>query len=46
MAGNDAQSLVSDDSVGVQCPEFSLIVKYIFTFQPSNLINDLYEIDN
>lgn len=22
---------------------FSLIVKYIFTFQPSNLINDLYE---
>lgn len=27
----------------VQCPYFSLIVKYIFTFQPSNLTNDLYK---
>lgn len=30
-------------SSGVQCPGLSLIVKYIFTFQPSNLINDLYK---
>lgn len=34
---------VSGSSPGVQCPEFSLTVKYIFTFQPSNLINDLYK---
>lgn len=34
---------VSGYSHGVQCPDLSLIVKYIFTFQPSNLINDLYK---
>lgn len=32
---------VSDHSVGVQGPDSSLIVRYVCTFQPSNLINDL-----
>lgn len=41
--GGVALGLCFPSSSGVQCPGLSLIVKYIFTFQPSNLINDLYK---
>lgn len=30
---------------GGPCPDFSLIIWYIFTFQPSNLISGLYKIE-
>lgn len=42
-AGGTILRAVAGSSVGVQSPDLSLIVKYIFAYQPSNLINGIYE---